>query len=158
MTSHFPRLFAHLGWADQAVIAALHQSAAPEKEWLDLFAHILGSEHVWLSRIEGRDAELAVWPTLNIEECARVAQANLAGYLDLLKRADPGQLETLIHYRNSAGREFDSTIEDILLHVCLHGSYHRGQIARCMRQGKAVPAPTDFIGYIRGVPAATRQT
>ena len=156
--SHFPRLFAHLGWADQAVIAALRQTTVPEQDWLALFAHVLGSEHVWLSRIEGREAELAVWPTLNVEECAVVAQTNLAGYLDLVKRVDPGQLDTMIHYRNSAGREFDSTIEDILLHVCLHGSYHRGQIARMMRLGGAVPAPTDYIGYIRGVPAATRQT
>jgi uncharacterized damage-inducible protein DinB len=156
--SHFPRLFAHLGWADQAVIAALRQTATPEKDWVDLFAHVLGAEHVWLSRIAGREAELAVWPTLTVDECATVAQANLAGYLELLTWVDPGQLTTTIHYRNSAGREFDSTIEDILLHVCLHGSYHRGQIARTMRQGGVVPAPTDYIGYIRGVPAATRQS
>ena len=158
MMSHFPRLFAHLGWADQAVIAALRQTATPEKDWVDLFAHVLGSEHVWLARIVGRESELAVWPTLTLDECAMVAQANLAGYLELLERADPDQLAAMIHYRNSAGREFDSTIEDILLHVCLHGSYHRGQIARCMRQGNAVPAPTDYIGYIRGAPAATRQS
>ena len=156
--SHFPRLFAHLGWADQAVTSALRQTATPEKEWLDLFSHILGAEHVWLSRLEGRAPELAVWPSFSVDECAGVAQANLAGYLNLLTRVDPGQLATLIHYRNSAGREFDSTVEDILLHVCLHGSYHRGQIARAMRQGGVVPAPTDYIGYIRGVPAAIRQS
>lgn len=156
--SCFPRLFAHLGWADQAVIAALRQTATPDQDWLNLFAHVLGAEHVWLSRIEGREAELAVWPTLTVDECATVAQANLAGYTDLLPRVDPGQLGRMVHYRNSAGREFDSTIEDILLHVCLHGSYHRGQIARAIRLEGGVPAPTDYIGYIRGVPAATRQS
>jgi uncharacterized damage-inducible protein DinB len=154
---YFPRLFAHLGWADQAVIAALRQTPTPDKDWLDLFSHVLGSEHVWISRIEGREPQLAVWPALTLEECADVAQANLAAFLALLARMDPDQLARSIHYRNSAGREFDSTIEDILLHVCMHGSYHRGQIARAMRQGGAVPAPTDYIGYIRGVPAATRQ-
>jgi uncharacterized damage-inducible protein DinB len=156
--AYFPRLFAHLGWADQAVLAALRQTPAPDQEWLTLFGHVLGSEHVWISRIEGREPRLAVWPTLTVEECAGVAQANLAEFLALLKRTDSDQLARSIHYRNSAGREFDSTIEDILLHVCLHGSYHRGQIARAMRQGGAVPAPTDYIGYIRGAPAATRQS
>ena len=43
---------------------------------------------------------------------------------------------------------------DILLHVCLHGAYHRGQVAVSMRSGGAEPAPTDFIAMRRGVPAA----
>jgi uncharacterized damage-inducible protein DinB len=157
MPSIFPRLFSHLGWADQAVIAAMRQTPTPNQEWLELFGHVLGSEHVWFARIEGRTPELAVWPALSIEECAAVAQANLQNYQLLAEQADAVRLGTMIHYRNSAGREFDSTVEDILLHVCLHGSYHRGQIARAMRQGGAVPAPTDYIGYIRGAPAATRQ-
>lgn len=157
MTAIFAKLFAHLGWADQAVVAALRQTPTPAKEWLEVYAHVLGSEHVWLARIEQREAELAVWPTLNVEECATQAQANIRGFQALLERVDPDQLATMVHYRNSAGREFDSSIEDILLHVCLHGSYHRGQVARAMRQGGAVPAPTDYIGYVRGVPAATRQ-
>jgi uncharacterized damage-inducible protein DinB len=118
---------------------------------------VLGSEHVWLARIEGRDAGVAVWPRLTLQECAELAAANHLGYLGLLARVDPSGLDTTIHYRNSAGRAFDSTIEDILLHVCLHGSYHRGQIARAMRQGGADPPSTDYIGFIRGAPAATRQ-
>jgi uncharacterized damage-inducible protein DinB len=158
MASVFARLFSHLGWADQAVVAALRQTPTPAPEWLELYGHVLGAEHVWLARIAGREPELPVWPTLTIDECAGVAQANLEGFHGLLERVDPAQLNTTVHYRNSAGREFDSTIEDILLHVCLHGSYHRGQIAQCMRQGAAVPAPTDYIGYVRGAPAATRST
>jgi uncharacterized damage-inducible protein DinB len=157
MPSQFSRLFAHLGWADQSVVAALRQTPSMAHDWLELFGHVVGSEHVWLARIEGREPRVEVWPTLTIDECASLGQANQQGYLELLKRADPDGLDTMIHYRNSAGREFDSTIEDILLHVCLHGSYHRGQIARSMRQAGAVPAPSDYIGYVRGVPAATRQ-
>ena len=157
MSALFSRLFAHLGWADQAVVAALRQTPVPAPEWLELFSHVLGSEHVWLARIERRDSTVAVWPSLSVEECAQLAQTNLQGYLGLLERLEPPAFGGVVHYRNSAGREFDSTVEDILLHVCLHGSYHRGQIARAMRQGGAVPAPSDYIGYIRGAPAATRQ-
>jgi uncharacterized damage-inducible protein DinB len=151
------RLFSHLGWADQAVAAALRQTPMPGPDWLELYSHVLGAEHVWLARIEGRDPEVAVWPTLLIDECTSLAATNLQGFQNLLERLDPGKLETMVHYRNSAGREFDNSIEDILIHVCLHGSYHRGQVARAMRQGGAVPAPTDYIGFIRGAPAATRE-
>ena len=67
---------------------------------------------------------------------------------------DDGALERTVHYRNSAGAEFDSKISDILLHVALHGSYHRGKIAAALRGAGADPAPTDYIGFVRGVPAA----
>lgn len=157
MSSPLARLFAHLGWADQAVIAALRQTPTLAAEWLALFGHVLGAEHVWLARIEGRDPTTAVWPTLTVEECAHLAAANLQGFQALVERLGAADLAAMVHYRNSAGREFDTRIEDILFHVCLHGSYHRGQIGQAMRQGGAVPAPTDYIGYIRGAPAATRQ-
>jgi uncharacterized damage-inducible protein DinB len=47
-------------------------------------------------------------------------------------------------------------VEDILLQIFLHGTYHRGQVALLLRQGEATPAPTDYIAYVRGAPAATR--
>lgn len=157
MSSILTRLFAHLGWADQAVVAALRQTPTPAPDWLELFGHVVGAEHVWLARIHQREPEVAVWPALSLEDCARLAQVNLSGFQALLESTEPAGFARTVHYRNSAGREFDTSVEDILLHVCLHGSYHRGQIARAMRQGGAVPAPTDYIGYIRGAPAATRQ-
>jgi uncharacterized damage-inducible protein DinB len=149
-------MFAHLDWADQAVLGALAKTTGPSSEALELLAHILGAEHVWLARLEGRPPEVAVWPSLTLEECTRLARTNRRGFEEVLGREAPEALARPVRYRNSAGQEFVSTVEDILLHVCLHGAYHRGQIARAMRLGGAVPAPTDYIGFIRGVPAATR--
>ena len=54
----------------------------------------------------------------------------------------------------SAGQAFRSTLEDILLHVALHGAYHRGQLAMLVRDGHGEPAPTDYIAFVRGVAAA----
>jgi uncharacterized damage-inducible protein DinB len=47
-------------------------------------------------------------------------------------------------------------VGDMLLHVALHGAYHRGQIALLVRAGGSTPSPTDYIAFIRGAPAATR--
>jgi uncharacterized damage-inducible protein DinB len=153
----FAKLIAHLGWADAAVLAALQEASEASPDWLELYAHVLGAEHVWLCRAEGRASTLAVWPRLTLEECARAAEENLQGWRNLVGRLTPEGLKRSVHYRNSAGQEFNSSVEDIMLQVCLHGAYHRGQIARAMREGGATPAPTDYIGFIRGVPAATRQ-
>jgi uncharacterized damage-inducible protein DinB len=36
-----------------------------------------------------------------------------------------------------------------LMHVALHGAYHRGQIAQVIRQGGGEPVNTDFITFQR---------
>ena len=44
---------------------------------------------------------------------------------------------------NSAGDEFDSKLSDILLHVALHGAYHRGQVNLLIRTAGGEPSPTE---------------
>ncbi|PYO45862.1 MAG: hypothetical protein DMD72_14120, partial [Gemmatimonadetes bacterium] len=87
----------------------------------------------------------------------RVAAEN-AGQLKKIVEAITGDaLERGITYRNSAGDQFTSTLEDILTHVMMHGSYHRGQVASLIRAAGDTPSPTDYIFFARGAPAATRQ-
>ena len=112
---------------------------------------------MWLARLKGERPTHPVWPDLSLEQCAALVQANqraLATYIDGLT---PASLSQGVTYVNSAGREFTSSIEDILLHLALHGSYHRGQIAWALRKGGSVPMATDYIAFARGAPAATRQ-
>ena len=156
MTEYFARLFEHMAWADAQALAALRKARGARGLAHTELAHILGAEHVWLARLEGRQATVAVWPTLSVDECETLAQETQAGFRAFVERQDEDSLERAVHYRNSAGREFDSKVSDILLHVALHGSYHRGKVAAAVRASGAEPAPTDYIGFVRGVPAATR--
>lgn len=36
----------------------------------------------------------------------------------------------------------------------MHGQYHRGKVNLLLRQADRTPAPTDYIAFVRGVPAA----
>ena len=151
------RLYAHLRWADERALEALRAApgtqAAPA---LQLLGHILGAEQVWLARLNRRPATVAVWPELALDECVELAAAThreLEALLTVLSDAD---LRRDVPYTNSAGQHFRSTRLDILLHVALHGTYHRGQVAQLIRQGGGTPAPTDYIAFVRGTPAATR--
>ncbi|MGE5926473.1 MAG: DinB family protein [Gemmatimonadota bacterium] len=154
----FGPFFAHLAWADGRALAALRQAPADEPRARELLAHVIGAEGVWLARIEGREADLPVWPALALDEIETAAQRVHAGYDALLVRlgADLAELARMVHYRNSAGLEFDSSVGDILRHVALHGAYHRGQIALLARLSGFAPQPTDYIAWSRGTPAATR--
>lgn len=153
---HLARLTAHLAWADDRVLAALRSATAPDPANLELLAHVLAAEHVWLARLKGEAPAHVVWPPLSLEECAALMRANERALTAYVSSLTPADLPREVTYRNSAGLQFTSRVEDILLHLCLHGAYHRGQIAWALRHAGGVPMPTDYIAFIRGAPAATR--
>jgi uncharacterized damage-inducible protein DinB len=58
----FAKLIAHLAWADDRVLASLRSATAPDAACLELFAHVLAAEHVWLARLQGETPHHVVWP------------------------------------------------------------------------------------------------
>jgi uncharacterized damage-inducible protein DinB len=156
MSELLTRMFEHMKWADERAHESLVNAANPPAQALDLLAHVVATEHVWISRVLGETPEATPWPKLSLSQCAELAAASAERFLSLVESVDDVALEGGITYRNSAGLEFTNSMRDILMHVALHGSYHRGQIAAAIRAGGDTPASTDYIAYVRGVPAATR--
>jgi uncharacterized damage-inducible protein DinB len=148
------KLIDHLEWADTRVLDSLRAMPLPDQRAIDLYAHVLGAEHVWVSRILQRAPREKVWPDLTLERASSLAAANAAELRAVLERCSADELERKLAYTNSAGVDFESTIEDMLLQVVLHGCYHRGQVALMVRGSGGEPSPTDYIAFIRGAPAA----
>ena len=145
------RVFDHNEWADQRVVRALREADAPPQDALDLFAHVIGAEIIWLDRIQARPQSSPVWPEADLEAIARTIPELHARFREVLQ----GDVSRDVAYTNSAGLNFVTSVRDILTHVALHGAYHRGQIALLLRRAGQTPAPTDFIAFVRGAPAAT---
>lgn len=152
------RLFEHLEWADanaRDAVAAMPRGTPDAARALQIFAHVLGTEQVWLSRLRGVPSRYPVWPQLDLESATelttRTARELRRYVAEVIER---GELEREIDYANSAGQTFRGRIDDILMHVAMHGAYHRGQVALLVRQGGGEPASTDYIAFVRGVPAA----
>lgn len=149
------RLWAHLAWADALLLDALAAAPTPPAEALREYAHILGADEVWLARVEQRSPTAAVWPQVTLAE-ARILAADIhAGYARYFVALDHRELSRVVSYTNSAGDSFHNTVQDILLQVALHAQYHRGKINLLLRQAGMIPAPTDYIAFVRGAPAAT---
>ena len=157
MRTVLARLLDHLRWADALILEALRE-ATPPAGALEIYGHVLGAEHTWLARLEGSEATVAVWPALDAEACGALAEENAGRLGSFLAACDDEALRQGVRYRNSAGREFDSTVGDILTHVAMHGQYHRGQVNLLLRQAGLRPAPVDYIAFVRGEPAATRRS
>ena len=150
MNDHLERLYDHLAWADRRVLDALEGAGAPSVPCLQLLGHLFSAERIWLMRIRGQDtAGESVWADFPLARCRAVAEACAAGFREVIRDAPAERLAALIPYRTSKGQPMESTLADILLHVALHGQYHRGQIAALLRREGAEPAGTDFITFAR---------
>ena len=139
------RLFDYDGWANRATIASVARAERPPARVAAVAAHIVGAEWLWWARLHHEAARFAVWPTLSVPECDAEAVALAERWHDYVGGLDVPQLAASVTYTNSQGREFTSTVEDILLHVVMHSAYHRGQIASGLRAAGAEPAYTDNI-------------
>ena len=149
------RLWEHAAWADRLLLGTLLRlDPCPEDVWRE-YAHVLGAESVWLDRLKHRPPRYRVWPTLEPAEAAALAESLRLEYMSYIEGLSIDALDTSVAYVNSAGLSFETPVEDILLQVFLHGQYHRGKINLMLRQYDEEPAPTDYISFVRGVPAAT---
>jgi uncharacterized damage-inducible protein DinB len=152
----FQRLFEHMAWADEEVGRALRARGGAHQDLVQLYAHLLGAELVWLDRVEGAPQSGAVWPELDLAGCGRLAELTRTRYARFVAGLNEPELERRVTYTNSAGATFTSQVADILLQVVLHGSSHRGQISRALRERTGQASPTDYIAFVRGAPAAVR--
>lgn len=151
MKEWLERLVDHMEWANRRALTVVRETG--EARSLELLAHVLATERVWMERIRTGDSSgLEIWPELSPEQCRRWIGENMERYRSYADSVSEEGLRREAHYTNSSGRPFDTPVAEILLHVALHGSYHRGQIARELRDADEEPVNTDFIRFVRENP------
>lgn len=143
------RLFAYEDWANREALASLAAAAAPPPRSVKFLAHIAGASRLWLGRLEHAQMPAAVWPDLDLARCAEDLQDLARLWTAYLEKLTPEGLDETVSYVNSKGEPWSSRVEDILTHVVLHSSYHRGQIAADTRASGRTPAYTDYIHAVR---------
>lgn len=140
---------AHVEWANASHLAALERLPHPPPRAMRWMAHVLAAEELWQERLIQSGRPVVVWPELTIAECRALAERTAARWRDILATLTPERLSTPIRYTNSLGEAWNSSVHDILVHVCLHGSHHRGQITAELRATGTTPPYTDYIHAVR---------
>lgn len=140
------RQFAYNEWANREVLAVIRKQS--DERSLQLFAHILSAERLWLERLKQQPQSVTVWPKLDVAQCEAHTFELARLWREYLDQA-PQDLTQTISYKNSKGESWTSTVLDVLSHVILHSAYHRGQIASHLRTIGQTPAYTDFIHGVR---------
>ncbi len=140
------RLLAYDDWANRETLASLRGGALPAA--CKRLAHIVAAEWTWFHRLTG-GPRVEVWPELDLDACAREIAELKGRWREFLSTLAEEKLDRKVAYTNTKGRAFESTVGEILVHVVLHGAYHRGQVAADVRAHGREPAYTDFIHATR---------
>jgi uncharacterized damage-inducible protein DinB len=142
------RLLAYDDWANRETLASLEAIDSPPPRSVRLLGHIVGAEQLWYGRLRG-DKPGPVWPELSLAECRGAFDELSRLRADYLHALTPADLDKTVPYVNSKGEPWTSRVEDILTHVVLHSSHHRGQIASDIRAAGHEPPYTDYIHAVR---------
>ena len=145
------QLFTYNRWANRRVLDSFKDPSNRRGEAGRVVAHLLIAEKMWLVRLlnNADTTGFDFWPELGLEECEALADENRKAYANLFDDLTEDALDSVATYKNSKGVEYRTSYRDILLHVALHGTYHRGQVARLVRAGGGTPAYTDYIAFVR---------
>ena len=145
---HLRKLLEYDDWANRRVLTALKISESERS--LQIFAHILITKQEYFERLSGKDSTgFDFWPDLKIEECERLADCTTQIYHTLLNDSDELGLEQTAKYKTSEGVPFENSYRDMLTHVLIHSSIHRGNIVLKMREEGLEPPKIDYILYLR---------
>lgn len=153
LADYLRRQFAYNEWANREVLTKIDANGGanePANEpSLELMAHILSAESLWLERLKQQPQSSPVWPKADLAQCERRVAEMARLWREYLEPITTGDLSETISYKNSKGEQWTNTIMDVLTHVVMHSAYHRGQIASHMRASGQTPAYTDFIHAVR---------
>ncbi len=131
-------------WANDRVVEFLTRSNGGTARALQVLDHILFAQEVWLCRIKGRRYEKPSSELL-LADYANAFQKTYDEYFEFLSWLQEDELDSIVEYSDSKGNPWSSSLRDIIMHVCNHGTYHRGQIAMLTRDAGGEPVSTDYI-------------
>lgn len=145
---HLRQLFAYNDWANRRIIVAL--KTAGSDKCLSILTHLLTTENEYYERLYGKDSTgFDFWPDLTLNECGTLARESSERFEKLLRRFDEEGLDIRAHYRTSEGIPCENTYRELLTHVLLHSSIHRGNIVYRLREDGHEPPAIDYIIYLR---------
>lgn len=114
--------------------------------------HIWDASSIWWQRVQLHNTILV--PSLSfhpgMKDIANGLLSQGEQWKIWLKEKEATAFGEKVPYKNSRGESFSQPLQDILLHLFNHGTYHRGQLVTLLRQAGVAKIPsTDFIVFTR---------
>lgn len=118
----------------------------------DTLVHMMGAESIWWQRLALK--EHVEIPEKDEDQNLQLLSKQLLflskQWADWVLNAPEKNLTHVFGYQNTKREYFKQPIYEVLIHLCNHQTYHRGQIITMLRQNKIDKIPaTDYIAFSR---------
>jgi uncharacterized damage-inducible protein DinB/putative sterol carrier protein len=161
--SALERLFTYKAQANDEILAAmqLFDDASPAKEIaVRVLSHTYVVDRIFAANLTGAEhgytsANKSEAPTL--EELSGAIKTSDQWYIDYVSRLENAQLAERIDFRFTDGAPGRMSREEMLLHVTIHGAYHRGQVGWIMTENSITPPADGFTSYLHKAEASARR-
>lgn len=145
---HLRELFRYNDWANRRLIITLKEKKCLRAS--QILAHILTTEQEYFERLYGKDSTgFNFFPELTVAECGELSRSVAEKFEKLLRGFTDEGLDLVTKYRTSEGTLYENTFRELLTHVLLHSSIHRGNIMLKLRESGIAPPQIDYIIYLR---------
>ncbi|AMV39168.1 DinB family protein [Planctomyces sp. SH-PL62] len=127
------------------------RESAEFRKAVDLMSHLVGARERWLDRIEAAPpSNRPLFPRdVRLDDVRRDCSQIERRWTETLEKLDDEALARVVTYQMVDGTTSSNQVEDLLVQLFGHSSYHRGQIAQLVRAAGGTPAETDFIHWVR---------
>ena len=136
-------------WASDKFLKALTEMSTPPEKAVKIFGHVLFASDVWLARILKEDLSRLKdpYPPYSLPECRQKLEELHEKWKNYLGSLTEEGLGGKFAAPNTQGKVSEHVIQNVLVHVVNHSSYHRGQLAALIAQGGGNRPGTDYISY-----------
>jgi uncharacterized damage-inducible protein DinB len=161
---HLLSLFKCKAWADSelhAATATLGTNANPTEKHnaIRILNHIHVVDKIFIANLQGQAHGFTATNTEDtpqLDELSWATQETDAALLKLTEELTDEQLEQVIEFKFADGDKGKMSRSEMLMHVIMHGTYHRGSVGRILTQ-QSVAAPRDlYTKYLHTAEPARR--
>src|SRR5437879_11594887 len=127
MKAYFIQLFNYDQYANQLISAAIAKAGNPEKS-VQIMAHLLAAQQIWLKRCKGESTtDNVLWPDWEAGSFEQLINDNHRAWINFLDYSEPDDFNKIISYKSLKGDSYENKLSDILTHVINHGTHNRAQ-------------------------------
>ena len=162
-TNTLQRLFRYKAWANNEIVIGIEKfpHGSPAREIaLRILNHTFIVDRIFAANLRRTEHGYASPNDGNapmLEELSRALKESDQWYIDYVSSLDPEHLAERIDFAFTDGKPGRMSREEMLMHVTIHGEYHRGQLGILMLQNSIKPTNDGFTTYLHNIEASSRR-